>query len=240
MWKKHFTLANLKRGNEIFKADLIKDFEYENNMVEAVVDSCRVRIKMNDSKIISMKCDCSNNACIHEAAALYYFDSLQNSEYSEFLSSFTHDELIDFLKIELSKNTELLNRLKLYKNGDVIPQYYKNKFKKTLKSYDCVINFVRFDLNKLKLAGQIDLLLELLGHCVSYLEVLNDEGMYDEYDILMDEIGNLINDLINLNYISQVSEFLGYFILNSDDFTITDYFSYLYSQFGDPDELFDE
>ena len=239
MWKKHFTVADLKIGHKYFKADLINNFKYENNKIITNVDNYLVSIEINDSKIISMECECSKKACIHEVAALYYFDSLQNSEYLEFLLSFTHAELIDFLKIELSKNEELLNSMKLYKNADVSPQYYRDKLKSALLSYDKVIDFVEFDLNKLKLAGEINLLLELLDECVRYIDVLSEEHMYDEYDSLIEEIGNLLNSLIDMNYISQTAEFLEYFILNSDDFTLSDYFSWIYERIGNPEELFD-
>ena len=84
-------------------------------------------------------------------------------------------------------------------------------------SYVKVIDFISVDLEKLKTTGQIDLLLKLLKGTVEYLHELSDTGMYDEYEIIMDKIGDLINSLIDLEYTQQVSKFLAYFIINSED-----------------------
>lgn len=119
-------------------------------------------------------------------------------------------------------------------------EFLKNKLEKSYSSYVKIIEFIKVDLEKLKTAGQIDLLLKLLKGCVEYLYELSDIGMYDEYDIVMGKIGELINSLIDSGYVNHVSKFLAYFIINSEDETVSDYFAYIYSRFGDAEELFEE
>ena len=131
-------------------------------------------------------------------------------------------------------------KLELYKNADVDSAFYKKKLRQCFTSYVKVINFINVDLKNLKRCGHIDLLLELLGCIVGYLDELNDIGMYDEYEVICDLIGDMINGLIDSGYAGQVSGFLAHFILNSEDEGICDYFGYLYSRIGDPEELFDD
>ena len=237
MWKNKFSKKILEKSLEYYKESLVNDFKYTKTNIEACVNDYNVNITLKDSKINDLYCDCRCKYCIHQAAVLYYFDN--HKDYSNLASLFTYEELVDFLNKELPNNPELENNLKIYKNLDVDEEYFKNKLNKSFTSYVKVINFINTDLEKLKTIGQIDLLLELLKSIVTYLDELNDIGMYDEYDIILDKIGELLNNLINFGYVEQVLSFLEYHILNSKDETICDYFGYIYSQFGDVEELFE-
>ena len=240
VWKKHFSGEVLKEAQKYFNVGLVDDFKSSKSHASAVVADYNVFIDFNDSQKISMYCDCRSRQCIHQAATLYYLDNHCENDYSDLIKSLTHDELADFLSAELLQNPELANNLKLYKNMGADEEFLKNKLEKSYRSYVKVIDFISVDLEKLKIMGQIDLLLKLLKGTVEYLYELSDIGMYDEYDIVMDKIGNMINSLIDLNYIPQVSKFLADFILHSEDETVSDYFAYLYSRFADAEELFDE
>ena len=239
MWKKRFSSDVLSEAHEYCSKGFVDDFHYINGKVSAVVGNFNVFISFKDDDIDSMYCDCRCGCCRHIAAVLYYLDSYPQKDYSVLVSSCSYDELVEFLNNELPNSPELLNSLAMYKNGDADSEYYQAKFLKCCSSYVKVINFISTDLEKLKATGQIDLILTLMKCIVEYVYELNDGGMYDEYDIILAICGHFLCDLINMGWQDEVLNFLAHYILNSEDETVADYFSYIYSHFRNPEELFE-
>ena len=249
-WRKHFGSAILERGYNYFKSNAVRIYTHSNDCVEAKVAGTRIydlRINFKDSQIQSMYCNCPYGGnCKHLAATLYYIDDHPellecSDEHLDILSSLSHAELIEFLAAELPKNPDLLNRLKLFKNDDINQDYYKNKLKDSFDDSFNVLNFIEEELNDLKDAGQIDLVLTLSKCIVRYCEEeLMYYGQYDAFEDIILKIDDLTNCLINDGFEDEVCDFLADCILNCDDESILDLFTDTYSRFRSVEELFDE
>ena len=249
-WQKHFESKILNRGYDYYKSNAVRIYNHSNESVEAQVAGTSIynlKINFKDSQIKSMYCNCPYGGnCKHLAAALYYIDDHpelfeKTDEHLEILSSLSHAELYEFLSKELPKNPDLLNKLKLYKNMDVDIEYYQNKLKNCFDDSYKVIKFIDDDIHDLKDARQIDLILTFFRYIITYgEEELCYYSKYDDFDEIIDKIDDLINQLADEGFEDEVCDFLADYILNSDNFSISEIFTDTYSRFRSVEELFDK
>ena len=246
-WEKYFTRIILERGLDYYNSNAVRMYTYSNSHVDAQVAGRNiydVRINFKDSKITSMYCNCPYEGnCKHLAATLYYIDDhlelLNQIDYRDLLLSLTHIELMEFLSKELSRNPDLVNKLKLFKNCPD-SQYYEIKLQNCYDDSFKVLKFIDDDLNDLKQANQIDLILKLSKSIVKYSEKIVLYGQYDVFDEIIVKIDDLMNQLANAGFENQVCDFLEECILNSDDESVLDLFTDTYSRYRSVEKLFDE
>ena len=240
-WMNHFSDTILKRGLNYYHSNAVKIIQASSSSVDAEVTGSTVYNVRINLKTQSMYCNCPYNGnCKHLAATLYYIedhpDILTDKNYDNLLLSLTYDELVEFLSTEISRNSDLAEKLKMFKLGPN-PDYYQNKLKDSFSETFKVFKFIDDDLYDLKEQKDIDLILVLLKTIVEYAEFLDLEGQYDDYEVLLDKIEDLVNQLIADGFKNQVCEFLAEFILNSKDECICDLFEYIYSKYRNTDEL---
>lgn len=246
-WKANFSDVILGRGLEYCESNAVRTYTCSSSHISAQVAGSKmynVSIYFENMEISSMYCDCPYEGnCKHIAATLYYLDNHQDlmnhEDYSDLISSLTYDELVEFLYEELPKNPDLANKLKLLKNHEADSRGFHDKLENCFNSPVRVIDFMNEDLQNLKNAKQINLLLSLLKRIVDYLAELNYYGQYDAYDDVLDTVESVINNLLDLGYEKQTCDFLEEFILNSEDECVLDVFTDTYSRYRSVEELFD-
>ena len=248
-WKKHFTGTILDRGLDYYDSNAVRIYDYSPDFIDAQVAGTNIyelRINFKDSDIASMYCNCPYEGnCKHLAATLYYIDNHpelleKREDISDLISSSSHAELAEFLSEELKNNLELSNKFKLFKNQGIDNEFYKNKLKYSFSDSINVLKFIDDDLEMLKDARQIDLVLDLSESIVNHAEEIALNGEYDRSDEIIVRLYDLLYAMGNSGFENQVCDFLEYFILNSDDELVLELFTDVYSRFKSVEELFDK
>lgn len=248
-WKKHFTDVILDRGRNYYDSNAVRIYDYSPDYIDAQVAGTIIydlRISFTDSNITSMYCNCPYEGnCKHLAATLYFIDDHpelleKREDILDLILSSSHAELIEFLSEELKSNPELLNKFKLFKNQDIDPDFYKNKLKNSFSDPINVLKFNDDDLVMLKDAKQVDLVLDLSRSIVKYAEEIALYGQYNQCDAIIVKLYDLLYAMANSGFENQVCDFLEDFILNSDDESVLELFTDVYSRFRSIEELFDK
>ena len=249
-WKQHFGPQILSRGLDYYKNNAVDVLKANNESVKATVTGYRKYQVNVNLKEDSFYCECPyysrEGNCKHIAALLYCIEDHpeiiggNDDDIYNLLSSMSHEDLVNFLVNEASKDEDLLIRLKLFNNHDVCDEYYIDKLNRSFGSCVDVLVFIDEELQDLFARKRYGMLLKLARAIVDYAEEIDKEGMYNASYEIIRKIDDLTYGLEGKGVDDQVCEFLGSIILESDDDGILDTFSETYSRFGDIEKFFDE
>lgn len=248
-WKEYFEEKILDRGMDYYESNAVRIYSYSDSHINAQVAGTiiyDVDIYFRDCEITSMHCNCPYyDNCKHLAATLYYLedhpDLIKTENPTDLLLTCSHEELIEFLSGELSKNPELFAKLKLFKNKGVGEEFYINKLENSFSSSSKIMKFLNQDCSDLIELKQYGL---LFGLCRRVIDHVNGEleygypDMFEEIIYKLDDITTRLRDVDEAH--DGICDFLEYAVSTSDDIFILDVLSDAMSRNGDMSRLFDE
>ena len=243
-WKDYFQKHILERGLDYYNSNAVRIYLHDSDHVEAQVAGSKIyniAIYFSDSQITDMYCECpyfeDYDYCKHLSATLFYIDDhpemlKENEDYSELISSLSHAEIMEFLSMELLKNQDLANKLKMFKTGEVDEEFYENKLIASLDSSFEILKFMNGEIQDLISKNQYNLIFKLLRIIIDHI---NEELKYGDFPLIVeiiDKIDSIIIQLRDCASTDDITDFLDYAISSSDDYFILDRLGDCMSQNG--------
>ena len=248
-WNQYFSGKILDRGYDYYQINAVRISDSSSEFIEADVMGSslyNVRINFIEGEIESMYCNCPyDDHCKHLAATLYYLDDYpellkKEDNISELVLNASKKKLQEFLILELTNNSDLANKFKLFTDSQIDSDFYFNKLNASLNDSFQVIKFMDEDIQSLAESKQLNLIFELCDIIIDYCEELLDYGDYKSFDIILDKLDILFIGLFNRGHEKEVLKYLGNVILTNDNIDILDLLTDTYSRIGDVEKLFDQ
>ena len=248
MWRNLFTDLKLSKGKQYCESNAVQIYNYYENYVEAYIhgrDKYWAKIEFDNFEVKSMFCNCpyQYDNCKHLAAVFYYLENhpeiINLKDYSSLINSFTKKELTDFLFEELPNNTDLVLKLKNFKesqneeNNPINEKIYIIKLDNILNDSNEILKFIDNEIRDLITFKEFDLMFRLLTKILDCINQNEEYGDFPLLDSIIYKIDDIVTQVRDIASIDDITNFLINAIDNTDNYFVCDQLIDCLSRNGD-------